>query len=138
MLQNSEVFSSFAVDNLAKARAFYEQTLGLSVTGASSEAGGKGTNDLLRLGLGGGMSILIYAKPNHTPASFTILNFAVPDINQAVDELAARGVTFERYEGMSFDEKGIHGGDVHPVSPVAWFKDPAGNILSVVQKTPGS
>jgi catechol 2,3-dioxygenase-like lactoylglutathione lyase family enzyme len=122
MLATSKAFSGFAVDDLEKARAFYEGTLGLRV---SEEHG------LLNLHLAGGRDTLIYPKPDFTPATYTILNFPVDDIDQAVDQLAARGVRFERYEGFDQDEKGIARSD--DGSPnIAWFTDPAGNILSVL------
>ena len=122
MFANTKAFSGFAVGDLKKARDFYERTLGLRV----SEAHG-----LLTLHLAGGRDTLIYPKPDHTPATYTILNFPVDDIDKAVDELAARGVRFERYEGFSQDEKGISRADGGPF--IAWFTDPAGNILSVLQ-----
>ena len=122
MLQSNRVFSSFSVDDLQKAKQFYEQTLGLKV-GESKEG--------LELHPGDS-DIFIYSKPDHKPATFTVLNFLVEDIDGTVDDLKQKGVTFERYEGdIKTDEKGIHrnGGPV-----IAWFKDPAGNILSVVEK----
>ena len=136
MFRYSDAFGSLAVDDLEAARRFYAETLGMPVSSTSSRRPGTpaGGDDLLRIALGGGASVLVYAKPGHVPASFTILNFAVDDINAAVDALVARGVTFERYEGMSFDDRGIHRGDIHPVAPVAWFKDPAGNVLSLVER----
>jgi catechol 2,3-dioxygenase-like lactoylglutathione lyase family enzyme len=120
MLASSKAFSGFAVDDLDRAREFYEGTLGLQV---STE------NGLLTLHLAGDRPTLVYPKPDFTPATYTILNFQVDDIDAAVDELAARGVDFERYEGFEQDDKGISRG--HPY--IAWFKDPAGNILSVLQ-----
>jgi predicted enzyme related to lactoylglutathione lyase len=123
MFGNTKAFSGFAVDDIGKAKQFYAETLGLEVTEE---------NDLLTLHIAGDRSILVYPKPDHTPASFTILNFPVDDIETAVDQLAARGVVFERYEGtpIATDEKGIfHGGG--PL--IAWFTDPAGNVLSVVE-----
>jgi predicted enzyme related to lactoylglutathione lyase len=126
MFGNTKAFSGFAVDDIAKAKQFYGETLGLKVTEE---------NDLLTLHIAGDRPILVYPKPNHTPASFTILNFPVDDIEAAVDQLAARGVDFERYEGapIATDEKGIfHGGG--PL--IAWFTDPAGNVLSVVETEP--
>ena len=116
-----EPFSGFAVADLEAARRFYGEVLGLRV---SSEGG------LLRLQLGN-RDVLIYPKPDHRPANYTILNFPVEDIERAVDDLAARGVTFERYDGFSQDERGIARGDQGP--PIAWFTDPSGNILSVLQ-----
>jgi predicted enzyme related to lactoylglutathione lyase len=116
-------FSGFAVPDIGAARAFYGETLGLDATAV--EMG------LLRLRLPGGAEVIVYPKPDHVPAVFTILNFAVADIDAAVDELTARGVEFTRYEGFSQDEKGIARGGDGP--HIAWFTDPAGNILSVLQ-----
>ncbi|HKT38086.1 MAG TPA: VOC family protein [Ktedonobacterales bacterium] len=124
MFKDIKAFSGFSVDDLEKAKQFYGQTLGLDV----SE-----TNDLLQLHIAGGTTILVYPKDNHVPATFTILNFPVTDIEQAVDELTARGVRFEQYNlpGLVTDEKGIaRGGGPN----IAWFKDPAGNILSVLEQ----
>lgn len=124
MFENSRAFSGFAVDDLGKAREFYGTTLGLSVS-EDQEMG------LLRLGLAGGTTVMVYPKEDHRPAAYTILNFPVDDVERAVDELTARGVAFERYEGFEADAKGIvHGEDGMPT--IAWFKDPAGNILSVL------
>jgi predicted enzyme related to lactoylglutathione lyase len=122
-LKDSKAFSGFSVDDIAKAKQFYGGTLGLEV----SEAQG-----LLKLHLAGGATVLIYPKPNHTAATFTVLNFPVPDIEQAVKQLTKTGVRFERYEGtLKTDPLGIfHGGG--PL--IAWFKDPAGNILSVLEQ----
>jgi catechol 2,3-dioxygenase-like lactoylglutathione lyase family enzyme len=122
MFDSAKAFSSFSVDDVPKARRFYEQTLGLQV---SEDSG------LLRLRLTGGQSVLLYPKPTHTPASFTVLNFPVPDIESAVAALTERGVRFERYPELKTDAKGIHRGEGGP--PIAWFKDPAGNVLSVLQ-----
>ena len=116
-------FSGFAVPDLAAAKKFYGEILGLEVT-KDHEMG------LLTLHLPGGAEIIVYPKPDHVPAVFTILNFAVGDIDVAVDELAVRGVTFTRYDGFPQDEKGIARDGV-PM--IAWFTDPAGNILSVLQ-----
>lgn len=122
MFAYTRAFSGFAVDDLDKAREFYGGTLGIQVTEQ---------HGLLTLHLAGGRDTLVYPKPGHSPASYTILNFAVDDIDEAVNELAGRGVRFERYDGMSQDEKGIsHGGG--PL--IAWFTDPAGNILAVLQE----
>ena len=121
MFGNSKAFSGFAVDDIAKAKQFYGETLGLQV---SEEYG------MLQLRLGGGAEVLVYPKPEHTPASFTILNFPVDDIDKAVDELVQRGVRFERYDGTGMDDKGIFR-DEGPY--IAWFTDPAGNVLSVLQ-----
>ena len=121
MFEHAKAFSGFAVDDLQKAREFYGGTLGLR----TSEAHG-----LLTLHLAGGRDTLVYPKPDHAPATYTILNFPVDDVDAAVDALAARGVRFERYEGAQQDEKGISRG----LGPdIAWFKDPAGNILSVLK-----
>ena len=124
MLADSPAFSGFAVNDLAAARRFYEETLGVRVIDVP---GGEG---LMRLHLGNGTEVLVYAKPDHTPATYTVLNFPVPDIEQAVDGLTARGVQFLRYENPPTDEKGIMraGGPL-----IAWFTDPAGNVLSVLQ-----
>ena len=124
MFKDTNAFSGFSVDDVPKAKAFYGQTLGLEV----SEAYG-----LLELHLAGGSKILIYPKPNHTPATFTILNFPVDNIEQAVDELTKLGVRFERYDegDLKTDEKGIFRGGG---PKIAWFKDPAGNILSVLEE----
>jgi catechol 2,3-dioxygenase-like lactoylglutathione lyase family enzyme len=122
MFANAKAFSGFAVDDVQKAREFYGDTLGLK----TSEDHG-----LLTLHLAEDRDTLVYPKPEHTPADYTILNFPVDDIDQAVDELAGRGVRFERYDGMEQDERGIMraGGPY-----IAWFKDPAGNVLSVLQE----
>jgi catechol 2,3-dioxygenase-like lactoylglutathione lyase family enzyme len=122
MFANTKAFSGFAVDDLEKAREFYGETLGLKT---SEEYG------LMTLHLAGDRPTLVYPKPDHTPADYTILNFPVDDIEEAVDALAARGVHFERYDGMEQDEKGIMraGGPY-----IAWFEDPAGNVLSVLQQ----
>jgi catechol 2,3-dioxygenase-like lactoylglutathione lyase family enzyme len=121
MFEHSKAFSGFSVDDLEKARQFYGETLGL---GVSEE------NGLLQLHIAGDRNTLVYPKPDHTPATYTILNFPVDDIDKAVDELVARGVRFERYEGSPQDERGIMRGQG---PAIAWFKDPAGNILSVIQ-----
>ena len=122
MLATSKAFSGFAVDDLERARDFYEGMLGLDV---SLEDG------LLTLHLAGDRSTLVYPKPDFVPATYTILNFPVEDIDAAVDELASRGVRFERYEGFEQDEKGVARDPAGP--PIAWFTDPAGNILSVLE-----
>ena len=122
MLGNSKAFSGFAVDDIAKARAFYEGTLGVKV---SEEMG------LLVLHLGGDRPTIVYPKPDFVPATYTILNFPVDDIDAAVDGLTERGVRFERYEGFEQDEKGISRDPQGP--PIAWFTDPAGNILAVLE-----
>ena len=121
MLADTTAYSGFAVPDLAAARAFYEETLGLRVTVLEEGV-------LMQLDLAGDRPTLIYAKPDHVPAVYTILNFVVDDIEAAVDGLAARGVTFERYEGFGQDERGIARGQG---PDIAWFTDPSGNILSV-------
>jgi catechol 2,3-dioxygenase-like lactoylglutathione lyase family enzyme len=123
MLENSKAYSGFAVDDPAKAREFYGETLGLKVNTLDEE------NGLLELHLGGERPVLIYPKPDFAPATYTILNFPVEDVEATVDELASRGVSLERYEGFEQDEKGIDRSG--PAGGIAWFKDPAGNILSV-------
>jgi predicted enzyme related to lactoylglutathione lyase len=127
MLKNNKAFSGFSVNDLQKAKQFYGETLGLDVADAPM--------DLLQLNIAGGTVILIYPKPNHTPATFTILNFPVENIDATVDELTKRGVVFEQYDeaDLKTDEKGIHRGDIGP--KIAWFKDPAGNILSVLEES---
>ena len=122
MLRDTQAFSGFAVDDVEKAKSFYGGTLGLDVV---DEHG------LLHLKLASGASVLVYPKPNHEPATFTILNFPVGDIEAAVRDLRAAGVELERYEGIPADEHGIHRGDEGP--PIAWFRDPAGNVLSVIK-----
>ncbi|GAB3873188.1 VOC family protein [Terrabacter terrigena] len=126
MLESSKAFGGFSVDDIPAARAFYADTLGLRVTEA---------NGMLTLHLAGDRPVIVYPKPNHTPATFTILNFPVDDVEAAVDELTSRGVTFERYEGTptETDEKGVfrQGGPL-----IAWFTDPAGNVLSVIDSSP--
>jgi catechol 2,3-dioxygenase-like lactoylglutathione lyase family enzyme len=124
MLANSKAFSGFAVDDLQKAREFYGETLGLEISELEPDV-------LLSLHLAGDRDVLIYSKPDHTPATYTILNFPVDDVDKAVDELTARGVQLERYNGFEQDEKGIARG---PGPFIAWFKDPAGNVLSVLQQ----
>jgi catechol 2,3-dioxygenase-like lactoylglutathione lyase family enzyme len=125
MLADTEAFSGFAVDDLEQAQRFYAETLGLRTTLLDEE------NGLLTLHLAGDRDTLIYRSPGFTPASYTILNFRVDDIDATVDELSSRGVDFERYEGMPQDERGVmrEGGPF-----IAWFKDPAGNTLSVLQE----
>jgi predicted enzyme related to lactoylglutathione lyase len=122
MFADTRAYSGFAVNDLGAARTFYGDTLGIN----TSER-----NGLLTLHLAGDRDTLVYPKPDHTPASYTILNFPVDDIDKAVDELAARGVQFLRYPGMGQDAKGINRSGNGPL--IAWFTDPAGNILSVHQ-----
>src|SRR3954453_20956341 len=125
MLTNAETFSGMAVRDLDAARQFYGETLGLEVSVLDEQYG------LLDVKLGDGRSVLVSIKPDQEPANFTVLNFRVPDIAEAVGGLAARGIEFERYEGMPKDEKGVmrEGGPY-----IAWFRDPSGNILAVLQE----
>jgi predicted enzyme related to lactoylglutathione lyase len=124
VLADSPAFSGFSVNDLDAARRFYEDTLGLRTSDVEMDG-------LCRLELGGGGYVLVYAKPDHTPATFTVLNFPVPDVEKAVDKLTGRGVRFERYENLRTDDKGIMraGGPL-----IAWFTDPAGNVFSVLQQ----
>ena len=126
MFTNTKAFSGFAVDDVERAREFYGETLGIE----TSEE-----NGLLTLHLAGDRPTLVYPKPDFTPATYTILNFPVEDIDKIVDALAARGVSFEKYEGFGQDEKGIARGQG---PSIAWFKDPAGNIMSVIEETQAS
>lgn len=121
MFRNSHAFSGFSSNDIAKAKEFYGETLGVDVAEE---------NGMLSLRLAGGGRVLIYPKDNHEPATFTVLNFPVENINEAVDALTAAGVVFERYDGMGQDERGI--ARAEPPA-IAWFKDPAGNILAVLE-----
>jgi catechol 2,3-dioxygenase-like lactoylglutathione lyase family enzyme len=124
MLKDSHAFGGFSVDDLEVAKKFYGETLGLEVS--ENEQG-------LMVGLLGSNGVFVYEKDDHVPASFTILNFPVDDIDAAVDELIAAGIVFEHYEDMT-DEKGIARGlELNRGPSIAWFKDPAGNFLSVLQ-----
>lgn len=124
MFNNTKAFSSFSVNDISAAKTFYEDTLGLKVSEVPEMKG------LLYLDIEGRNRILVYEKSNHTPASFTILNFQVKDVEKTVDELVSRGIRFEQYEGeLKTDEKGISRNG----PTAAWFKDPAGNIISVVE-----
>lgn len=131
MFDSSRIFSSFSVDDIDSAAGFYGGTLGLAVAEVP-EMG------LLSLSVGRGRAVMLYAKDDHAPSSYTVLNFPVDDIDAVVDELTGRGVRFERYEGFAQDEKGI----ARPASPeqgppIAWFTDPAGNILAVLEERDG-
>ncbi|MFD3532999.1 VOC family protein [Streptomyces sp. NPDC058664] len=126
MFGETSAFSGFSVDDLDAARRFYGETLGLK-----AEEAGEGDMRMLFLTLAGGARVFVYPKEDHTPATFTILNFEVDDIDGAVDELTGRGVTMERYPDFEADEKGIMRGGGGPA--IAWFTDPAGNVLSVLQ-----
>jgi predicted enzyme related to lactoylglutathione lyase len=119
MFEDTKAFSGFSVDDIPAAKKFYNGTLGLRV---SEDRG------MLTLNVAGGRDILVYPKPNHQPATYTILNFPVDDIDTAVDELTNRGVMFERYDFVEQDDKGIN-----RAGQIAWFTDPAGNVLSVIQ-----
>ena len=123
MFEKTKAFSGFSVDDIETARQFYEGTLGLNVTEE---------NGMLGLHIPDGGNIMIYPKPDHTPATFTILNFPVEDIDRVVEDLTGRGIEMARYEGMNQDEKGIMRDDFTP--PIAWFLDPAGNVLSVLEE----
>jgi catechol 2,3-dioxygenase-like lactoylglutathione lyase family enzyme len=125
MLDTSKAYSGFAVRDVDEAKQFYGGTLGLEI--ADLDVGAP--QPLLELRLDGDRSILIYPKPDLAPANYTILNFPVGDVEATVDELAAKGVTFERYDGFDQDEKGIDRNG--PAGGIAWFKDPSGNILAV-------
>jgi len=125
MLADSKAYNGFAVDDLGRAREFYEGTLGLGTEVLDEE------NGLMVLKLAGGRDTLVYRKDDHVPATYTVLNFPVGDVEATVDGLAERGVSFERYDQFSQDERGI----VTEGGPrVAWFRDPAGNILSVLEQ----
>jgi catechol 2,3-dioxygenase-like lactoylglutathione lyase family enzyme len=124
MLTVKDTFQGFSVDDLEAARMFYGDRLGLEAT--LNEMG-------LELRLPDGRSVFVYPKADHEPATFTILNFVVPDIDAAVDELGAAGVELERYEGLHQDEKGVMRGKAAGMGPdIAWFTDPAGNVLAVL------
>jgi catechol 2,3-dioxygenase-like lactoylglutathione lyase family enzyme len=122
MLKDSKAFSGFSVDDIGKAKAFYGETLGLDVS--------DGPMGNLDLNLAGGSHVFVYPKENHEPATYTVLNFPVDDVEKAVDGLTTKGVPFERYDGFEQDKKGIARGEG---PSIAWFKDPAGNILSVLE-----
>jgi predicted enzyme related to lactoylglutathione lyase len=127
MFSDTKAFSGFAVDDIAAAKQFYGETLGLRVE--EEEMG------LLNLHLAGGTDVLVYPKPDHRPATYTILNFPVDDVDAAVDQLNERGVEMLRYEGYDQDDKGVSRGQGGP--PIAWFTDPAGNVLSVLEMPAG-
>jgi catechol 2,3-dioxygenase-like lactoylglutathione lyase family enzyme len=125
MLADSEAFSGFAAPDLAEARRFYADTLGLRVSELDDQGG------LFTLHLGGGRDVVVYLKPDHAPATYTVLNFPVEDVEGTVDGLIQRGVVFEQYDGIEQDDKGINRGQ-GPL--IAWFRDPAGNILSIIEQ----
>jgi catechol 2,3-dioxygenase-like lactoylglutathione lyase family enzyme len=122
MLADSKAYSGFAVPDLEKALEFYGETLGLKTSVLDEE-------NLIQIDLPSDRPVLVYKKPDFTPATYTILNFPVEDVEKTVDELSAKGITFERYDGFEQDEKGIDGNG--PGGGIAWFTDPAGNILAV-------
>ena len=126
MFADTPAFSGFAVDDIQKAQRFYGDTLGVKVSVTDED------NGLLTLHLAGGRDTFVYLKPDFEPATYTILNFQVEDVDEAVDALVQRGATFEKYEGFDQDEKGIARGPQGPA--IAWFKDPAGNILAVLEQ----
>ena len=129
MFTSTGAYSGFAVDDLARAAAFYADVLGVRV----ERDDGRG---LMALRLGSGAVVLVYERPHHVPATHTVLNFPVDDVAAAVDDLAGRGVRFGRYDGFAQDERGGERGDEGP--PIAWFTDPAGNVLAVLEEQPGS
>jgi catechol 2,3-dioxygenase-like lactoylglutathione lyase family enzyme len=122
MLTDSHAYTGFSSNNISATKAFYADTLGLEVTEE---------NGMLTLHLAGGGTVLVYPKDDHQPATYTCLNFPVADIDATVDELTSLGITFERYEGASQDERGV-AREYGP--PIAWFTDPAGNILSIIEE----
>ena len=126
MFASSPAFSSFAVDDTAKARSFYADTLGLQVEDL-------GMGGLLGLRLAGGGQVMVYPKPDFAPSTYTVLSFPVADLDKAVDDLVAAGVTMERYDGFDQDDRGIARDSGGPA--IAWFKDPAGNIFAVLDQT---
>jgi len=126
MFKDTKAFSGFSVNDLQKAKAFYHETLGIETS--ENEMG------ILTLHITGGAKVIVYPKPNHQPATFTILNFPVADVEKTVDELIAKGIVFEQYgEPIKTDAKGIVWGNGRGPD-IAWFKDPAGNILSVLKE----
>ncbi|MER7415580.1 VOC family protein [Micromonospora peucetia] len=124
MFTDTRAWSSFSADDTGRAERFYADTLGLRVSRDDAMGG------LLTLHLAGGRDVMVYPKEDHTPAAYTVLNFSVDDVDRAVDELTARGVRFAHYPGMPQDEKGVMRGNG---PPIAWFTDPAGNILAVLE-----
>ncbi|WP_030165900.1 MULTISPECIES: VOC family protein [Actinomycetes] len=125
MLDINNAFSGFAVKDIEEARSFYSETLGIEVE--------DGPMGLLNLHLTGSTNVLVYPKPDHEPAVFTILNFEVPDIDAAVTALTERGVEFDRYDDFDQDEQGVFRGSRNDQGPdIAWFRDPSGNVLSII------
>ncbi|HUI72032.1 MAG TPA: VOC family protein [Spirochaetia bacterium] len=129
MFRNAKAFSGFSVDDMEKAKEFYGKTLGLEIRDNQ-------TMGIMTLRLGTGAEVIVYPKgPGHTPATYTALNFPVPDIDKAVDDLGTRGVRMQRYEGFEQDARGIaRSGGKNTGPSIAWFTDPAGNILSVIEQ----
>ncbi len=127
MLKDSRAYSGFAVDDLEKAERFYSETLGVETELIDAE------NGLMTLHLGGDRPTLVYRKPDFEPATYTVLNFPVDDVEGVVDALSSQGVEFERYEQFEQDERGIVSEEGAP--RVAWFRDPAGNILSILEES---
>lgn len=125
MLKHDEAYSGFSVDDMSKARDFYTRVLGFKVTDAMEGA--------LGISIGGGKLVFVYSKDNHEPATFTVLNLPTDDIDGAVRDLKSKGVTFERYDGMTGDDGIARGSQMNRGPAIAWFRDPAGNILSVLQ-----
>ena len=127
MFKNSRAFSSFSVDDIERAKKFYQGTLGLDASDAMGQ---------LQLGLPGGNKVFIYQKPDHEPATFTVFNIIVDSVDRAVEALTERGVRFEQYDrpDIKTDKKGISRGSGEGPAAIAWFKDPAGNILSVLEE----
>ena len=124
MFRHAHAYSGFSVSDVAAAKAFYGETLGLEVS--------EGQMGILEITLGSGAKVIAYPKDNHQPATFTILNFVVSDIEATVDALTAAGIAMERYEGFEADAKGISRNSMGP--PIAWFTDPAGNIIAVIEE----
>lgn len=127
MFKDSKAFSSFSANDLQAAKKFYTEILGLGVS--------DNPMGVVELHIAGSSNIMIYPKPNHEPATYTVLNFLTPNIDEAVDALIAKGVIFEQYKGehMNTDDKGIVRGNGRGPN-IAWFKDPAGNILSLIEE----
>jgi len=127
MVGQKGAFSSFSVNDIQQAQTFYGEKLGIKTAIEQPEG-------VLTLDMNGSGNLMIYPKPNHTPATFTVLNFEVEDVEKAVSALNSKGITFEQYTGdIQTNEKGIRDNGTHKI---AWFKDPAGNILSVIENTP--
>jgi predicted enzyme related to lactoylglutathione lyase len=129
MFKGTKAFTSFSVNDINKAKDFYGKTLGLDVEEVKEMKG------LLNLKIADGNKIMIYHRPNHTPAAYTVLNFVVDNIDKTVDELVSKGIRLERYKELDQDEKGIlRGKSINKEPDIAWFTDPAGNIISVIEE----